>query len=264
NRIRHLQNQTAVLQEVNKLCKSALQAKGETYSPPDVGLEACAGGGGSAGSSSSSDSGSSTTGGMSASATATSTSSSSSSSSSSTNEEEDGSSGESGEFIFLIFPVPLQQTGSLGSLVNASLQRSSHPVLVQIFLLAPSFAALQRLKRLKSSLNSSRVQQNHLLQLPIRLLRQPPQFRPIVRHTIRGMEEILKPIPIDPFVPFIQQLILSLGIQILPFLPLPQLLNRIADRVPILARLHHREPADPHAFQLNQGIAALPHDPRRA
>ncbi|KAI7337243.1 hypothetical protein KC354_g17656 [Hortaea werneckii] len=87
----------SVLQEVNKLCKSALQAKGETYSPPDVGLEACAGGGGSAGSSSSSDSGSSTTGGMSASATATSTSSSSSSSSSSTNEEEDGSSGESEE-----------------------------------------------------------------------------------------------------------------------------------------------------------------------
>lgn len=91
--------QTAVLQEVNKLCKSALQTKGETYTAPDVGLEACAGGG-SAGSSSSSDSdsGSSTTGEASTSATATSTSSSSSSSSSSTEgdasseqQEEDGS-----------------------------------------------------------------------------------------------------------------------------------------------------------------------------
>ncbi|RMY49678.1 hypothetical protein D0863_15082 [Hortaea werneckii] len=91
----------SVLQEVNKLCKSALQAKGETYTAPDVGLEACAAGG-SAGSSSSSssdsDSGSSTTGEASTSATATSTSSSSSSSSSSTDgdasseqQEEDGS-----------------------------------------------------------------------------------------------------------------------------------------------------------------------------
>ncbi|KAI6876214.1 hypothetical protein KC343_g12714 [Hortaea werneckii] len=89
----------SVLQEVNKLCKSALQTKGETYTAPDVGLEACAGGG-SAGSSSSSDSdsGSSTTGEASTSATATSTSSSSSSSSSSTEgdasseqQEEDGS-----------------------------------------------------------------------------------------------------------------------------------------------------------------------------
>ncbi|RMY81556.1 hypothetical protein D0861_08260 [Hortaea werneckii] len=90
----------SVLQEVNKLCKSALQAKGETYSPPDVGLEACAGGG-PAGSSSSSDSDSSTTGKTSASATATSTSSSSSASStdgdaSAEQEEEDGS-GESEE-----------------------------------------------------------------------------------------------------------------------------------------------------------------------
>ncbi|GAB1732305.1 hypothetical protein NU195Hw_g3803t1 [Hortaea werneckii] len=81
----------SVLQEVNKLCKSALQAKGETYSPPDVGLEACAGGG-SAGSSSSSNSDS----GSSTSATATSTSSSSSSSptdgdASSEQQEEDGS-----------------------------------------------------------------------------------------------------------------------------------------------------------------------------
>ncbi|KAI7457762.1 hypothetical protein KC351_g18508 [Hortaea werneckii] len=89
----------SVLQEVNKLCKSALQAKGETYTAPDVGLEACAGGG-SAGSSSSSssssnsDSGSSTTGGASTSATGTSTSSSSSSTdgdASSEQEEEDGS-----------------------------------------------------------------------------------------------------------------------------------------------------------------------------
>ncbi|RMZ11225.1 hypothetical protein D0860_03478 [Hortaea werneckii] len=82
----------SVLQEVNKLCKSALQAKGETYTAPDVGLEACAGGG-SAGSSSS-DSGSSTTGGASTSATGTSTSSSSSSTdgdASSEQEEEDGS-----------------------------------------------------------------------------------------------------------------------------------------------------------------------------
>ncbi|KAI6787464.1 hypothetical protein KC332_g2893 [Hortaea werneckii] len=82
----------SVLQEVNKLCKSALQAKGETYTAPDVGLEACAGGG-SAGSSSS-ESGSSTTGGASTSATGTSTSSSSSSTdedASSEQEEEDGS-----------------------------------------------------------------------------------------------------------------------------------------------------------------------------
>ncbi|KAI7300001.1 hypothetical protein KC315_g17373 [Hortaea werneckii] len=88
----------AVLQEVNKLCKSALQAKGESYTAPDVGLEACAGGSSSAGSSSSSSSGSdsSTTGMASDSATATSTSSASSSSSStdgdaSSEQEEDGS-----------------------------------------------------------------------------------------------------------------------------------------------------------------------------
>ncbi|KAI6797756.1 hypothetical protein KC361_g3776 [Hortaea werneckii] len=90
----------SVLQEVNKLCKSALQAKGETYSPPDVGLEACAGGG-PAGSSSSSDSDSSTTGKTSASATATSTSSSSSASSTdgdaSAEQEEENGSGESEE-----------------------------------------------------------------------------------------------------------------------------------------------------------------------
>ncbi|RMX76280.1 hypothetical protein D0869_10862 [Hortaea werneckii] len=89
----------AVLQEVNKLCKSALQAKGESYTAPDVGLEACAGG--AAGSSSSSSSDSSTTGMASDSATATSTSTSSSSSSStdgdaSAEQEEDGS-GESEE-----------------------------------------------------------------------------------------------------------------------------------------------------------------------
>ncbi|KAI6903551.1 hypothetical protein KC318_g9057 [Hortaea werneckii] len=90
----------AVLQEVNKLCKSALQAKGESYTAPDVGLEACAGGSSSAGSSSSSSSSggsdSSTTGMASDSATATSTSSASSSSSStdgdaSSEQEEDGS-----------------------------------------------------------------------------------------------------------------------------------------------------------------------------
>ncbi|KAI7087242.1 hypothetical protein KC356_g4301 [Hortaea werneckii] len=95
----------SVLQEVNKLCKSALQAKGETYSPPDVGLEACAGGGSAGVSSSDSDSDSesdsSTTGGTSAAATATSTSSSSSASStdgdaSAAQEEKDGS-GESEE-----------------------------------------------------------------------------------------------------------------------------------------------------------------------
>ncbi|KAI7373655.1 hypothetical protein KC328_g16507 [Hortaea werneckii] len=95
----------AVLQEVNKLCKSALQAKGESYTAPDVGLEACAGGSSSAGSSSSSSSSggsdSSTTGMASDSATATSTSSASSSSSStdgdaSSEQEEDGS-GESEE-----------------------------------------------------------------------------------------------------------------------------------------------------------------------
>ncbi|KAI7163522.1 hypothetical protein KC349_g1325 [Hortaea werneckii] len=92
----------SVLQEVNKLCKSALQAKGESYTAPNVGLEACAGGS-SAGSSSSSSSSSdsSTTGMASDSATATSTSSSSSSSSStdgdtSAEQEEDGS-GESEE-----------------------------------------------------------------------------------------------------------------------------------------------------------------------
>ncbi|KAI6836332.1 hypothetical protein KC342_g5200 [Hortaea werneckii] len=95
----------AVLQEVNKLCKSALQAKGESYTAPDVGLEACAGGSSSAGSSSSSSSSggsdSSTTGMASDSATATSISSASSSSSStdgdaSSEQEEDGS-GESEE-----------------------------------------------------------------------------------------------------------------------------------------------------------------------
>ncbi|KAI6912908.1 hypothetical protein KC318_g840 [Hortaea werneckii] len=93
----------AVLQEVNKLCKSALQAKGESYTAPDVGLEACAGGSSAGSSSSSSGSESSTTGMASDSATATSTSSSSSSSSSpstdgdASSEQEEEGSGESEE-----------------------------------------------------------------------------------------------------------------------------------------------------------------------
>ncbi|RMY51948.1 hypothetical protein D0864_14338 [Hortaea werneckii] len=94
-----------VLQEVNKLCKSALQAKGETYTAPDVGLEACAGGGSSAGSSSSSSSDSDSGSGTSAPAASTSTSTSSSSSSSSSSadgdasseQQEEGGSGDSEE-----------------------------------------------------------------------------------------------------------------------------------------------------------------------
>ncbi|KAI7203720.1 hypothetical protein KC343_g10383 [Hortaea werneckii] len=95
----------SVLQEVNKLCKSALQAKGETYTAPDVGLEACAGGGSSAGSSSSSSSDSDSGSGTSAPAASTSTSTSSSSSSSSSSadgdasseQQEEGGSGDSEE-----------------------------------------------------------------------------------------------------------------------------------------------------------------------